>query len=68
LVLARALLCHPTLLLLDEPTEGLDNVTAAEVMANLRGALPDAAILMASHKPVEIAAADRILPLQLPER
>lgn len=66
LALARALLCCPVLLLLDEPTEGLDDDTAARVMANLRRALPDAAILMASHKPVEIAAADQVLPMDLP--
>lgn len=63
LVLARALLCRPALLLLDEPTEGLDDDTAARVMANLRRALPDAAIVMASHKTVEIATADQLLPM-----
>ncbi|GAB4272433.1 MAG: ATP-binding cassette domain-containing protein [Pararhodobacter sp.] len=66
LVLARAILRQPRVLLLDEPTEGLDADTAARVMAGLRAALPEAAILMAAHRAVEIAAADRIVPVQRP--
>lgn len=64
LVLARAVLRAPAILLLDEPTEGLDDTTAAEVLSSLRQALPDAAILMAAHRPVEIAAAHQVITLE----
>lgn len=67
LVLARALLVRPQILLLDEPTEGLDGAMAARVLNRMRDALPDAAILMAAHRPEEVAFADRIVPLAAPD-
>lgn len=63
LVLARALLRRPDLLLLDEPTEGLDAPMAKSVLAGLRQVLPNAIILMAAHRPEEMAFADRVIPL-----
>jgi ATP-binding cassette subfamily C protein CydC len=67
LVLARALLVRPQILLLDEPTEGLDGAMAARVLNRMRDALPDAAILMAAHRPEEVVFADRIVPLAAPD-
>lgn len=63
LVLARALLRQPKLLLLDEPTEGLDAPIAKRVLEGLRTALPDAAILMAAHRAEEVEFADRSVEL-----
>ncbi len=63
LVLARALLRRPQVLLLDEPTEGLDTRTAQNVLAGIRAWVPDSAILMASHRRVEIESADRVLDI-----
>jgi ATP-binding cassette subfamily C protein CydC len=66
LALAQAYLRHPRLLLLDEPTEGLDAMTAAQVMTNLRAMLPSTTIVAAIHRRNAgdvIAYADRVIEL-----
>jgi ATP-binding cassette subfamily C protein CydC len=49
--LARALAARPDVLLVDEPTTGLDAGTAARVLAALRRRLPDAVLVLAMHEP-----------------
>jgi ATP-binding cassette, subfamily C, bacterial CydC len=63
LALARMVLRKPSILLLDEPTEGLAHETAETVLARLRSAFPDAAILIAAHRPEERKWAERDMSL-----
>jgi ATP-binding cassette subfamily C protein CydD len=55
--LARALLTDAPVLVLDEPTAGLDADTEAAVISGLRGT--GRTVLMVAHRPALIAAADR---------
>ena len=64
LALARALLRNPKVLLLDEPTEGLDDATATAVLQGIRQILPDVTLLIAAHRKIEKSFADQVLELK----
>jgi ATP-binding cassette, subfamily C, bacterial CydCD len=64
--LARALLRPGSVLLLDEPTAGLDEATEADVLVAVRRAARERAVVMVSHRPAAIAAADRVVELKDP--
>jgi ATP-binding cassette subfamily C protein CydC len=49
LSVAQGLLRRPDVLLLDEPTEGVDTVTAARLLAGVRASLPAAVLVIALH-------------------
>jgi ABC-2 type transport system ATP-binding protein len=55
-VMAAALLAEPELLLLDEPTVGLDPVAANEVHAALRAAMDGRTTLLCTHNLIEAEA------------
>ena len=54
---------RPDILLLDEPTEGLDAATATAMMHGIREWLPQAAILIAAHRDHDLIPATRIVVL-----
>lgn len=61
--IARAILRRAPLVLLDEPTAGLDAETEAEVMKSIRRLAAHSAVLMAAHRPGAVTMADRIIPV-----
>lgn len=63
LLLTRALLADPPVLVLDEPTEGLEPDTADEVLADLLDATRGRTTLLITHRPAGLDAADEVVVL-----
>lgn len=64
--LARALLTGSTVLLLDEPTAGLDDRSAVAVLEAIDAVRHGRTVLVASHDPRLVARADRVVELFSP--
>jgi lipoprotein-releasing system ATP-binding protein len=64
--IARALVARPTVLLADEPTGNLDEVTAADLHRLIRDMHAEHGLtsLIATHNPVLAASCDRVLRLE----
>ncbi|WBQ07665.1 thiol reductant ABC exporter subunit CydD [Kribbella sp. CA-293567] len=60
--LARALVTGAPVLLLDEPTAGLDAEAEAQVIGQLRAS--GRSVLMVAHRPALLAAADRVVQVE----
>lgn len=64
ILLARALLRQPKIVLLDEPTSDLDPVTEQRVVERLRGWLEGRTALIVTHRPALLALVDRLIVLE----
>jgi ATP-binding cassette subfamily C protein CydC len=63
IAIARALLRDAPILLLDEPTEGLDAVTERALMDAVQQLMVGRTVLLITHRPVALAQMDEILVL-----
>ncbi len=64
IALARALLRRPSVLILDEPTSALDSNTERVVASSLRAAMPDATLIVITHRPALAEIADAIVTIE----
>ncbi|MET9860851.1 thiol reductant ABC exporter subunit CydD [Streptomyces smyrnaeus] len=64
--LARAFLADRPLVLLDEPTAALDGGTEAAVLTAVRRLTRTKTVVLVTHRPALLAAADRVLTLSPP--
>ena len=62
--LARALLADPPILLLDEPTAGLDRETASRLLHDVLATASGKSILYITHRLEEVASFDAVIDLQ----
>jgi thiol reductant ABC exporter CydC subunit len=63
LALARGLLRDPRILVLDEPTEHLDEPTAREITADLLAATRGRTVVLITHRPFGLADVDEVVTL-----
>jgi len=66
IALARALLADAPILVLDEPTEGLDAAAEQLIVARLKERLVGKTVLLISHRPLCLLLADRIVRMPGP--
>lgn len=61
LLLARVLISQPNIVLLDEPTAAMDDVTEREVIAQLNDWLGLRTLILATHRPALLELVERVI-------
>ena len=64
IALARALLMPASVLVLDEPTAGLDLPTAARLLTDVRAASAERSVLLVTHRREDLSGFDRVVVLE----
>lgn len=64
IAIARALLRHPSLLILDEAANALDAATERRLLENLRTFRPKLTVIAISHRPLILEYADHALRIE----
>lgn len=62
--LARALAGRPQLLIFDEPTSAMDNVTEAQLIARLEAELKGRTFLLITHRPALVRLVERVVVVE----
>ena len=61
LLLARLLICQPNVLLLDEPTASIDDVSEMMFIENLKQKISDKTLIVATHRQALLKLVERII-------
>lgn len=61
IALARAVLSHPDVLLLDEPTSGMDMGSERQILEMLVPAMQDRTVIIVTHRPAVLKYVDRVI-------
>jgi ATP-binding cassette, subfamily C, bacterial LapB len=61
IAIARAILLNPSILLMDEPTNSLDNTTEEQFKQQLTECLPGKTLLLVTHKTTPLSLVDRLI-------
>ena len=64
IALARALLTGGQVLVLDEPTAGLDELAAGRLLADVRAAMAGRTVLLVTHRDEELAGFDQVATVE----
>ena len=64
IAIARALVMSPPILLMDEPSNAMDNATEAELLAKLKTEISDRTFILVTHRASLLKLVDRIVVIE----
>ena len=63
-IIARALLHDPSIIIMDEPSNSMDNTTEARLLSHLEDYLKDKTLLLVTHRASMLKLVDRIIVIE----